>query len=165
MHVGRTGTKESRWSVPPYIPEVTSPAFWPGLVQDQKFTVFSISWNSILSRGRGSGAQHGGQFSQAKGLARIWKKKPALWTTQVIKMATHTLIGKTFSHSPPCLTYTLFFNPCNINWLFISAVLNNSWCETGVHLVRAALMSQSVSPRTQGIIQHPIKAEYNNEGC
>jgi hypothetical protein len=36
-------------------------------------------------------------------------------------------------------------------------VFKNSWCDTGLGLVRVVYMSQTVNPHTEGIIQHPIK--------
>jgi hypothetical protein len=53
----------------------------------------------------------------------------------------------------------IFFssNSFNINWLSISAVLDNNQYDTGVCLVRVVSMSQTLNPHTPAIIQHPVK--------
>jgi hypothetical protein len=73
------------------------------------------------------------------GSAGIQTKKPE---TQAIKMMTYTLTEKryflTIQHFTLYTFLQILFNFC---WLSISAVLNNSWCGTGVCLVRAVSMS------------------------
>jgi hypothetical protein len=84
-----------------------------------------------------------------------YPKKPQI---QAIKMVTCTLIEKTIFSKFTSL-YFIFFssNSFNINLLSISAVLNNSWSDTGICLARAVSMTQIFNPCIQRLIEHPIK--------
>jgi hypothetical protein len=94
------------------------------------------------------------------GSAGIQTKKPE---TQAIKMMTYTLTEKryflTIQHFTLYTFLQILFNFC---WLSISAVLNNSWCDTGVGFARTVSISPIVNPRIQGKIQHPIKVRAPN---
>jgi hypothetical protein len=90
---GDTGTRAQHTEGQAVSPSLCSWHDWPCLLSwigpDQKFTIFSVGWNSVLIGGGVKIHSVEGNFHGQRGLARI-RKNPELQTVQVIKWQ-HTL--------------------------------------------------------------------------